>query len=310
MGRLLSVLDSTARGVPQSTELGLAGITERPEKEQPVIAVDKQNAGRIAAHGRQASSANERKSYVSQRLAWRSVAVSGRSLATTRGGRTTAFPARHSGYVGAMIPGDYRDMLVAIATSAGALTGLLFVALSVAPRRQRDLGPQIVRQIRAAAALLAFSNALSVSLFSLVPGTNVGYPAVALGVIGVAFTAAAMRSIITSPATPAQKRGQASLIMLLLLIFGTELIAGIIALGGSISNPPDSIGYALVASLIVGISRAWELVSDIDTGLMASVAALIGYGPRAQSDDSAATGDLAANEGPATDRGADGAITS
>jgi hypothetical protein len=78
-------------------------------------------------------------------------------------------------------PRGYRDMLVAIATTAGALTGLLFVALSVAPRRERDLGPQVIRQIRAAAALLAFSKGLAVSLFSLVPGTNVGYPSLALG---------------------------------------------------------------------------------------------------------------------------------
>ncbi|HUB40006.1 MAG TPA: hypothetical protein VMA72_14240 [Streptosporangiaceae bacterium] len=188
-----------------------------------------------------------------------------------------------------MIPGDYRDMLVAIAGSAGALTGLLFVALSVAPRRDRDLGPRIIRQTRAAAALLAFSNALAVSLFSVVPGTNVGYPSAALGVIGIAFTAAAMRSILTSPAAPERKRRQVGLIALLLMIFGTELIAGIVALTGPINHPPDAIGYALVASLIVGISRAWELVGDIDTGLMASIITLAGHGPPPQSEDSAAT---------------------
>ena len=210
-----------------------------------------------------------------------------------------------------MIPGDYRDMLVAIATTAGALTGLLFVALSVAPRRQRDLGPRVIRQLRAAAALLAFSNALSVSLFSLVPDTNVGYPSVALGVIGVAFTAAAMRSILTSPATAAQKRGQLSLIALLLLIFGTELIAGIVALGRPIGTPPDAIGYALVASLVLGISRAWELVGDIDTGLMASIVALTGHGPQVESghatatDDPDGTGDLAVADEQAAEPGSE-----
>ena len=187
-------------------------------------------------------------------------------------------------------------MLVAIASSAGALTGLLFVALSVAPRRERDPGPRVIRQTRAAAALLAFSNALAVSLFSLVPGTNVGYPSVALGTIGIAFTAAAMRSILTSAATASQKRRQVGLITLLLMIFGTELVGGILALAGPISNPPDSIGYALAASLILGVSRAWELVSDVDTGLMTSIAVLAGHGPQAQSDDPAASGDAAVTE--------------
>jgi hypothetical protein len=204
-----------------------------------------------------------------------------------------------------MIPPDYRDMLVAIATTAGALTGLLFVALSVAPRLQRDLGPRIIRQIRAAAALLAFSNALSVSLFSLVPGTNIGYPSIALGVIGIAFIAAAMRSILTSPATRARKNGQLGLITLLLLIFGTELIGGIIALSQPISNPPNAIGYALVASLVVGISRAWELVGDIDTSLMASITALTGHGPQVDSGEST-TDDAAVTDQQAGGTGSDG----
>jgi hypothetical protein len=185
-----------------------------------------------------------------------------------------------------MTQGNYGDLLVAIASSAGALTGLLFVALSVAPRRQRNLGPRVIRQIRAAAALLAFTNALSVSLFTLVPGTNIGYPALALGVIGITFTAAAMRSIVTSPATATQKRRQVSLIGLLLLIFGTELIAGIVAVARpTATDPAELIGYALVASLLVGISRAWELVGDIDTGLTASIAVLIGRHPQEQADD-------------------------
>jgi hypothetical protein len=43
----------------------------------------------------------------------------------------------------------YRDLLVAVATASGALTGLLFVALSLGPGRVT--GPPVIRQIRAAA---------------------------------------------------------------------------------------------------------------------------------------------------------------
>ncbi len=100
-----------------------------------------------------------------------------------------------------MTHADYRDMLVAIAGAAGALTGLLFVALPVAPRRDPTPGPRIIRQVRAGAALLAFTNAVAVSLFGLVPQTNVGYPSVTLGVIGLFFTAASIRSVASSGAT-------------------------------------------------------------------------------------------------------------
>jgi hypothetical protein len=185
--------------------------------------------------------------------------------------------ASASGYVGAVIVGDFRDLFVAVASAGGALTGLLFVAMSVAPRRDPALGPRMIQQLRAAAALLSFTSSLAVALFALVPGTHVGYPSMVTGVIGVFFTAAAMRSILSSRSTARQKWRQMGLITLLFVIFGTELIAGIML----IITPGDSdlleyVSYALVASLIVGISRAWELVGDIDTGLIASLAVLAG----------------------------------
>ncbi len=178
-----------------------------------------------------------------------------------------------------MTSGTYRELFAAIAASAGALTGLLFVAISVAPRRGPVSVLPVIQQVRAAAALLAFTNALAVSLFGLVPGTNVGYPAAALGIIGILFTAAGMRSILTSPATLHQQRwGQLGLVTLLLLIFGVELACGIaVIVGPRRSEPVQLIGYALVASLLVGIARAWELVGGVDTGIVASIAVLIGH---------------------------------
>ena len=165
--------------------------------------------------------------------------------------------------------------MTTIAASAASLTGLLFVALSVARRTDGLEGHTLVQQIRAAAALLAFSNALTVALFGLVPGTNVGYPALVLGTIGLTFTAAALRSIFASRATMGLRRRQTSLIMILLLIFGTELVTGIVLLASPDStNPVEIISYALVASVLVGIARAWELVGDRDTGIFASIAVL------------------------------------
>jgi hypothetical protein len=104
-----------------------------------------------------------------------------------------------------------------------------------------------------AAALLAFNNALAVSLFSLVPGTNVGYPALVLGILGILFTAAAIRSVLSSRSTRNQQLRQIGLIGLLLLIFGTELVAGITVLAEPASSVSlQAIGYALITSMIVG----------------------------------------------------------
>jgi hypothetical protein len=195
-------------------------------------------------------------------------------------------PDAGSGYVDAVISANYRDFLVAIASSAGALSGLLFVAMSVVtPRREAAQGPRIIQQVRAAAAMLAFSNALAVSLFGLVPSTNLGYPAVALGVIGLLFTAASTRSVRSSTSTGRQQRRQLGLMLLLLAIFGTQFGVGIAIIASpATSGLADAIGYALAASLIVGVSRAWEFVGDIDTGITASLMVLTG---RRRTDDPA-----------------------
>jgi hypothetical protein len=206
--------------------------------------------------------------------------------------------------------GSFRDLLVAIASSAGALTGLLFVAMSVTPHRGALQGPRIIHQVRAAAAILSFSNALSVSLFSLVPGTNVGVPALVLGVIGILFTAASARSIRTSEATLRQQRQQLGVLFLLLAIFGTEFIAGLIAtVGQPESGTTDAIGYALVGSVIFGISRAWEFVGDIDTGLSASLGVLLGFRQTAGPPDAGegGTGELPAAGRPGQEPPAEGA---
>jgi hypothetical protein len=179
--------------------------------------------------------------------------------------------------------GTYHDLFTAAASCAAALTGLLFVALSVG-RRNPAYGPEVVQQVRAAAALLAFNNTLVISLFSLVPGTNTGYPAITMGVIGSAFTAAAVRSIWTSESTRRQQMRQLGLVGLLLLIFGTEFVAGILILASPNSSAAELIGYAVVTSLIVGIARAWELIGDRDTGILASLAVLTGH-PLIPDDD-------------------------
>jgi hypothetical protein len=203
-----------------------------------------------------------------------------------------------------VIFGTYRELFAAIAATAGALTGLLFVAMSVASRRAPGTAPAVIREIRAAAALLAFTNALAVSLFGLVPGTNVGYPAVSLGVIGILFTAAGMRSVLSSQPTRRQNLGQLGLVVLLLAIFGTELAAGIAVLADPRrSTPVQVISYALVTSTIVGIARAWELVGDRDTGLFASIAVLAGH-PPSRSGNSAPEATTAKPGDPAA-RGSD-----
>jgi hypothetical protein len=193
-------------------------------------------------------------------------------------GRTRQLTCRLAAYGGPVVSAAYRDLFTGVAAAAATLTGLLFVALSVTPRQRAGAGSAVIRRVRAAAALQAFTNALAVSLFGLVPNTNVGYPAAVVGVIGLTFTAAAIRSVVASEATPRHKLRQLGLVLLLVLIFGTELVSGIALLASpSAGWPAQVIGYALIASLLVGVARSWELVGEIDTGLFSSIATLTGH---------------------------------
>lgn len=186
----------------------------------------------------------------------------------------------------------YRELLTSVATTSGALTGLLFVALTIGEGRDNYRASPVVRQVRAAAALLAFTSALTISLFGLVPGTNIGYPALILGVVGVAFTAAAIRSVLATRATARELARQVGLGVLLLLIFGTEVWAGIVLVRNSSNTDAQHlVGYALVSSLIVGVARAWELVGERHTGLFSSIAALVGRSQESSQGDAIQQGE-------------------
>ena len=177
-----------------------------------------------------------------------------------------------------MLSGTYSDLLPAIAACAATLTGLLFVAMTVAGHRGPADRPVVIEQVRATASIVAFTNALAVSLFGLVPGNNIGYPAVVLAVIGIFYTAAGARSIFSGHVPRRHLPRQLEFIAVLLAVFASELACGIdLLLNPRGTGAGELVGDVLVALLIMGIARAWELVGDRGTGPVASIAVLTGH---------------------------------
>jgi len=197
-----------------------------------------------------------------------------------------------------VLGGDYRELLGAVAECAAALSGLLFVAVTVVGRQRPAGRPAVVGQVRAAASIVAFTNALTVALFGLVPGNNAGYPAIVMAVIGMLFTAAGARSVFVGPMARRLVARQLALLAFLLVTFTAELVGGADLLANPRSaGAAELVSNLLIVLLVIGLARAWELVGDRDTRVIASIAVLAGHGPTRSEDPNSEAGTTARSAG-------------
>jgi hypothetical protein len=156
----------------------------------------------------------------------------------------------------------------ASASVGGALIGLLFVAVSVAP--ERILGPNAsdVHGVRAAATLTAFTNALTVALFGLVPGFDAGYPATAVAIIGILFVIGALVRVFPGWRAKQIRLLDFAFLVSLLAVFVIQLIAGIgLQRHHSDGGDLQTICTLVIVCFLIGIERAWELVGGPRIGL-------------------------------------------
>ena len=175
-----------------------------------------------------------------------------------------------------MVPESIRDFFVTSGSAAGALIGLLFVAISVASERlaRAKAGAQLHR-IRASAALTAFTNALTVSLFALIPGQKIGPTAAAVAAAGLVFVIAALLSLVRLHQMRWGTLHDALFLTGLAGAFVVQLIEAV----DVITQPGDSgavntIAVLVVVCFLIGIARSWELIGGPSFGIGREVRAL------------------------------------
>jgi hypothetical protein len=200
-----------------------------------------------------------------------------------------------------VVPDNVHDFFLGSAGVAGALIGLLFVAISVSAERLSGDGAQVHR-IRAAAALAAFLDTLAVSLFALIPGHTIGPTAVAAGGSGIAFVAAALLSLVRLRQVHWSTIRDALFLVGLTVVFVIQTLQGVDLLDQpGDAGAVDTIAILVVCCFLVGISRSWELIGGPSFGITHEVVALVrGQGrEQAQLEKSrAVTGDTGDGEAP------------
>lgn len=175
-----------------------------------------------------------------------------------------------------MTPDNLHDFFVTSGGVAGALIGLLFVVISVSQARLAESGDTQIHRVRASAALVAFTNALTVSLFALIPEKKIGPAALVIAILGLLFITGSVLSLIRVRGLRWRDLVDEMFLLSLLVIFVIQLVSG----AQIMADPADAGAMQLLSILIVvcfgvGIGCAWALIGGPTVGLGHTIGAMV-----------------------------------
>jgi hypothetical protein len=158
-----------------------------------------------------------------------------------------------------VVPDSFTGYFAGAATAAGALIGLLFVAVSLRPEAVLGAGASAKAQAVAGSAFTALINSFFVSLIALIPKTNLGYTAAVMALVSLYSTFRLHRALGKGELAVRQ-------LTLALAAFLTQFVVGVLlAASPGRQSLVYVIAYLLVASFAAALGRAWSLMQGRDT---------------------------------------------
>jgi hypothetical protein len=152
---------------------------------------------------------------------------------------------------------SYNDFFAGSATIAGALVGLLFVALSIQPERNRDRHSVEHRAV-AGTAFTALVDALFTSLIGLQPGGGLQYGAVIFGSIGLVSSLSLSRRLRVASRQIQLSRRWSTFMGFIIIVYAAQLFVGLWPM--SHGNEASYTAAFIYAMFSLGIARSWELL--------------------------------------------------
>jgi hypothetical protein len=174
-----------------------------------------------------------------------------------------------------VVPVSFHDFFASCATVAGALIGLLFVAISVSPDKLTGDRARAEHQVRAGAAFSALVNTLVIALLALLPSTNLGEVGIVVSGAGLGTT---FGLIVLLYREHQEKVGlnDVTMFAILLTLYVLQLVNSL-----HLDGAPRTVGDVINAGLLAigfflfGIARSWQLVGARNVSLTSTVAAIL-----------------------------------
>ncbi len=164
---------------------------------------------------------------------------------------------------------SYNDFFAGSATIAGALVGLLFVALSIQPERNRDRHSVEHRAV-AGTAFTALLDALFTSLIGLQPGGGLQYGAVIFGALGVVSSVNLSRRLRAARREVQLSRRWSTFMGFITIVYVAQFIVGLWPHMSRDAQASYTAAF-IYAMFSLGIARSWELLGMQSTSLVETI---------------------------------------